>query len=609
MLRATAASLAATLLLAPKVTAKIPEPDHIFYGTVTSYGTPLLNGTVTARLGASPTAVATFVISGGTNAYTLRIPMDTLEPRDPGTARAGDAISFYVNGLLAGTGAVGEKGTARLLNLDEGFDDVLTIEDASVTEGDTGTLNALVNVRLAGAGTRTVSVDYSTADGTARAGSDFTGATGTRILFAPGTTVQTISIAILGDTLTEGPETFLVNLSNAANAIVQRAQATVTIADNEAAPTVGLANASTKEGNTGSVNATFTATLSATVTAPVLVDYATSDGTATAGADFTSVSGTLTIPAGASSVTFTVPILGDRKREANETFKVELLRPTVATLGQATATGTIVDDDAPSADLNGDGLADVLFQQQTEGWIYLWTMDGITRKGEMFTNPDKVPDINWKIRGTGDFNADGNTDLLWQHRTTGELYVWLMEGLNRIGAAYLNPPAVGGTWRLAGTGDFDADGSTDILWQDMKEGLIYLWYMDGLSMKRGAYLDPLQVADTNWKIIGTGDFDLDGQVDIVWQHQTAGTVYAWLMDGGRLRKGQLLSPDTVSRDGWELVAIADYDRDGKLDIMWRNEAAGGWMFLWFMDGLETKKALYTSPPRLEDLNWKIVGPR
>jgi Calx-beta domain len=99
------------------------------------------------------------------------------------------------------------------------------------------------------------------------------------------------------------------------------------------------------EGNTGTVSATLTVSLSVACGEAVTVNYATADGSATAGSDYQAASGTLTIPAGQTTGTITVLVNGDRLAEANETFFVNLSSPTNATIADGQGVGTIMDDE------------------------------------------------------------------------------------------------------------------------------------------------------------------------------------------------------------------------------------------------------------------------
>jgi chitinase len=225
----------------------------------------------------------------------------------------------------------------------------ISIGNASKAEGNSGSANMAFTVTLSKAATAPITVDYATANGTAMAGQDYTAGSGS-ITFAAGETSKTVNVAISGDTTVENDETFTVTLSNpTGGATIKTGSATGTIANDDAAqtlPSISISNASKAEGNSGTSNMTFTVTLSSASTSPVTVKYATSDGTAAAGADYTAASGTLTFAAGETSKTVNVAINGDATVESDETFTVTLSEASGATIGTASATGTITNDDA-----------------------------------------------------------------------------------------------------------------------------------------------------------------------------------------------------------------------------------------------------------------------
>jgi hypothetical protein len=202
-------------------------------------------------------------------------------------------------------------------------------------------------------------VQFSTADGTAIAGTDYTATSGT-LTFAVGTTTQNVTVHVLGTTEDEPNKTFLVNLTNPVNATIGTSPGTGTIQYNNAAPTATIANASANEGQP----VQFTVTLSQASGFPITINYATANGTATAGVNYTSTSGVLTIPAGSTTGTITVPTIATLSQVGNLTFTVQLTNPTNVTLGNASATGTI-DFVQPSGisgfvyvDTNGNGVKD-----------------------------------------------------------------------------------------------------------------------------------------------------------------------------------------------------------------------------------------------------------
>ena len=257
-------------------------------------------------------------------------------------------ITSTVNVLPSLSGKVLTGGRLNLANALGGGNSVLpvlSINSASATEGNSGTTNATFTVNLSAASTTSVTVNWATANGTATAVSDYTEASGT-LTFAPGSTSQTVTVSINGDTLVESNETFLVNLSNAANATISTGQGTGTILNDDAAPlSLAINDVSINEGNGGSVNATFTVTLSAASTSTVTVNFATANDTAVSGSDYSAASGTLTFAPGSTSQTVTVPVTGDTLVEPNETFLVNLSNGANATIADGQGVGTITNDD------------------------------------------------------------------------------------------------------------------------------------------------------------------------------------------------------------------------------------------------------------------------
>jgi hypothetical protein len=234
----------------------------------------------------------------------------------------------------------------------------LSIDDASVAESDAGTTTATFTVTLSAAASSAVTVAYATANGTATAGGDYTAASGT-LTFAAGETSKTINVSVAGDTTVEPNETFTVTLSAPSGAALADASGQGTITNDDSAPppplpTMSIADASVTEGNATTM-ASFTVTLSAAAATAVTVNYATADGTATAGGDYTASSGTLTFAAGEASKIIDVSITGDTTVEPSETFTVTLSSPVGATLADASAQGTIANDDVAPPSGGGGG--------------------------------------------------------------------------------------------------------------------------------------------------------------------------------------------------------------------------------------------------------------
>jgi hypothetical protein len=279
----------------------------------------------------------------------------------------------------------------------------LTINDVTLTEGNSGTTNAVFTVSLSSAASTVVSVDYATANGTATAGTDYTALPTTTLTFNPGETSKTITVAINGDNQVESDETFFVNLSN-----LQTNGSNVTLADNQGQGTItnddsasiAITDVTITEGNSGTTNAVFTVTLSNQVDTAVTVNYATADGTATTtDNDYIGIATTpLTFNPGETSKTITVVVNGDTKVETNETFFVNLSNLQTngrnVTITDNQGQGTIANDDTSvtlavsPASVTEDG---------TSNLIYTFTRSGVT------TN---LLTVNYSIGGTATNGTD-----------------------------------------------------------------------------------------------------------------------------------------------------------------------------------------------------------
>jgi Tol biopolymer transport system component len=221
----------------------------------------------------------------------------------------------------------------------------ITINDLTVTEGNTGSVNATFTVALSTSSSQAVTVNYATADGTATAPADYQSISGL-LTFNPGDITRTITVPINGDTLDEPSETFFVDLSNATNGVLLDNQGQGTITDNDPAPSLSINDLSVAEGDAGTTTATFTVTLSAASGQTITVNYANADNTALAGSDYQATSGTLIFHPGDNTRTVTVLVNGDMTFEENETFFVNLTSPTNASISDAQGRGTIINDDA-----------------------------------------------------------------------------------------------------------------------------------------------------------------------------------------------------------------------------------------------------------------------
>jgi hypothetical protein len=275
---------------------------------------------------------------------TLTRPIDHAAGVQPMAVAAGD---FNGDGRADVAAANAGSGNVSVL-LNNGVWPALSapsvsIGDPTITEGNTGTLNAVFTVTLSAAASQAVTLNYATLDGTATAGGDYVAKTGTLTIPA-GQTSATIAVSVVGDRLAENSETFSLRLTNPTNAFIGDGFGLATIVDNE--PRISMNNVSKSEGNAKTTTFTFTVSLSSAYDQAVTVNYKTANGSATAGSDYQAKTGSVTFAPGETIKTITIVVNGDKTRESNETFFVDLFGPSSnALINTSRGVGTIFNDD------------------------------------------------------------------------------------------------------------------------------------------------------------------------------------------------------------------------------------------------------------------------
>jgi hypothetical protein len=243
----------------------------------------------------------------------------------------------------------------------------VSVGDASVIEGHTGTANASFTVTLSSDPIDTVTIDYATGNGSAATGDgDYQSVAGT-LAFNPGDPLtQTVLVPVNGDRRGEADETFVVNLTSATGAVIIDSQGLGTIRDDE--PRVSIDDDAVAEGHSGTSALSFLVTLSNVYDVDVTVSFVTQDGLATtADDDYQAAAGDVVIPAGQTTAPIDVPVNGDTKPEDDEYLLVNLSSVT-AVVVDGQGDGVIQnDDEAPTKFYVVDSSADRTYEYQADG--------------------------------------------------------------------------------------------------------------------------------------------------------------------------------------------------------------------------------------------------
>ncbi len=301
---------------------------------VVSYSTADL----TAHAGVDYTAMSgTVTLTPGETSQNISIPII-------GSSIPKGNLTFAVN-ISSATNATVAVNQAIGTIIDANNPVGLSVSNASATQNSSTSTTENFTVSLASPSAQVVTVQYATADGTAKAGTNYLATSGT-LTFQPGVTSQNVPVTVL-PAVGPGPTTqFTLGLTNPVNSMITAATGTGTIVDNVPGPTLSINSVQVVGNPTTGVNAVFTISLSSPTTLPVTVNYATSNVTAQAGADYTATTGTATL-GGASqttTATVTVPVLPQSPLNGNTIFAVTLSAPSNATISAGQGLGTILND-------------------------------------------------------------------------------------------------------------------------------------------------------------------------------------------------------------------------------------------------------------------------
>ncbi len=317
------------------VTLSQPSAGNVRVTYETSDGSATEPGDYRSRTG------SVLIPAGSTSAtISVNVVGDT-------TVEPDEVFTVTLTGVTAGTAVLADA-TASGTIVNDDINVEATISDVTVSEGLSGLVPAAIAVTLNAPAPAAVRLTYATSDGSAVAPSDYRTRSAT-LLIPAGATSGTINVNVVGDTTLEPDETFTVTLTGVTSgpAVIGDSSATVTVANDDSNVGVSIADIAVTEGNLGPTPAVFTVTLTSPAPATVRIVYATADGTAVAPGDYRTRTGTLVIPAGASSGTISVNIVGNTIAEPEEQFSVMLTGITSgpAELIDGNATAVITDND------------------------------------------------------------------------------------------------------------------------------------------------------------------------------------------------------------------------------------------------------------------------
>jgi hypothetical protein len=261
---------------------------------------------------------------------------------------------------------------------------------------------------------------------------------------------------------------------------------------------------------------------------------------------------------------------------------------------------SIIQHDAVN-DFNGDGKSDILWRSDT-GTITDWLGKSSGGFNDNYANAVMSVATDWHIAGTGDFNGDGRDDTLWRN-DSGLTVDWLGTASGGFTSNYANSAVTVPTnWTVVGTADFNGDGREDVLWRDSSSGLMVDWLANSNGSFTVNYANSAVQVPLDWSLAGTGDFNGDGITDLLWRN-SAGLTVDWLGQSNGSFVSNYANSVTQVPTAWHVAATGDYNGDGRDDILWRND--NGQITDWLGTSTGGFTDNYINAAELVPTNWHV----
>jgi hypothetical protein len=230
---------------------------------------------------------------------------------------------------------------------------------------------------------------------------------------------------------------------------------------------------------------------------------------------------------------------------------------------------------AAQGDFDADGQNDMLLRAPSNNALFVWLLDGTSVAGSGAVGTT-LPS-SWNLLGTADVDGNGTDDILWGNGSS--IRAWRVTG-----NVLVENTAVGSYsgFEFLGAGDLDNDGDDDIVLRSTATGLVHCWIIEDAAISVNVPVIGGNAPGSNWEVRALGDINDDGTEDIIWRNKVTGQIWCWRMNGQTLLGGGAVgyNPGTAV----DLVAVQDIDGDRTIDFIWKSAGSSAVIYGWTLNG-------------------------